>query len=129
MTTEEKISVMQAYVEGKKIQVKAWCASEWKDCIFEPKWYWESCDYRVKPEEKYIPYKDYKEMVDDFCERFGVKCSAHEMPLIWLKSKATDYMMLVTGFSGGDEAIKKFTNYFKEYTYLDGSPVGKKVEE
>ena len=126
--TKRKIEVMQAYVEGKKIQVKACGASEWRDCILEPEWDWVSCEYRVKPEEQYRPYKDYHEMVDDFCERFGVNCHAYEMPMIWVKQKATGTMRLLKTFSHDTEA-GTLIRMFDACTYLDGSPVGKKVEE
>lgn len=128
MTTEEKIAVMQAYVDGKKIQVKACCVREWRDCIVAPDWDWVSYDYRVKPEEKYRPYNEYHEMIDDFCERFGVNCPKYAMPLIWVKQKNLDYAYMIREFqSTSDESRMKYC--LENYTYLDGSPVGKKVEE
>ena len=53
MTTKEKIAVMQAYVDGKKIQCKY--LSEEKDCWCDcevPLWHWYMKDYRIKPEEE-----------------------------------------------------------------------------
>lgn len=48
-TTAQKIEVMQAYVDGKKIQGHV--AGEWCDFEGEPNWQWFSNDYRVKPLE------------------------------------------------------------------------------
>ena len=131
--TKRKIEVMQACVEGKKIQIKGHCASKWIDCA-GPSWNWVTYDYRVKPEEKYRPYKDYQpykdyhEMVEDFCERFGVNCPAYAMPLIWVKEKDSKTVRLIKSFPKETEfgSVKR---WFLTCTYLDGSPVGKKEEK
>lgn len=54
MTTKEKIAVMQAYVDGKQIQIRATRInkSDWVDSYGEPHWDWEFFDYRVKPQEE-----------------------------------------------------------------------------
>lgn len=52
MTTEEKIAVMQAHVDGKRI--------EWKNELIEweilhsknPNWDWTTCEYRIAEEPK-----------------------------------------------------------------------------
>jgi len=53
-TTQEKIAVMQAYVDGKKIE---WLSNgEWAG-IEVPAWNWISYDYRVKqdpPREVFV---------------------------------------------------------------------------
>lgn len=66
MKTEEKIAVMQAFVEGKKIQQKFLHEDEWMD-IDEPEWSWCDFEYRVKPE--YILPKTWKE----FCKIHKIK--------------------------------------------------------
>lgn len=130
MTTKEKIAVMQAYVEGKKVQIKTILGVDtWCNCYIEPDWNWHDNLYRVKPEDKYRPYKDYREMVEDFCERFGVNCPEYSMPLIWLKHKTADYVCLVDSFRNDDDTKFFLNDKFDSMTYLDGSPVGKKVEE
>lgn len=48
-TTQEKIAVMQAHVDGKTIQVYgngSWC---WSD-TYDPRWNWTDFTYRVAPE-------------------------------------------------------------------------------
>lgn len=53
MTTKEKIAVMQAYVDGKKIQFARKNKEDWEDySTGEPLWAWSMFDYRIKPEEE-----------------------------------------------------------------------------
>ncbi|EAH4635811.1 hypothetical protein A0M37_02600 [Campylobacter jejuni] len=49
-TLKEKIEVMEAFKNGKQVQVKD-TNSDWHD-VKEPQWNWLSCDYRVKPREE-----------------------------------------------------------------------------
>lgn len=133
MTTEEKIEVMKAYAEGKKIQVrdktlKVWI--DWGTCG-EPEWDWGINDYRIKPEDKYRPYKDTDEMISDWKERFVAKdWPSHSMPLIWLmcgetRSFVTDYLPdSVYAFS----TSLTMQDIYEDYTYLDGSPCGMKED-
>lgn len=128
MSTEEKIAVMQAYADGKKIQYREAGHTEWLDYKGEPEWRWGPYCYRIKPETKYRPYKDYREMVEDFCERFDASSPVYAMPLIWVKQKETGTVMLLTSFSM-DTEVANLSRRFVECTYIDGSSFGKKVEE
>ena len=51
-STKEKIAIMQAYEDGKKIQGRDPETEDWFDWTGknEPSWDWRSGDYRVKPE-------------------------------------------------------------------------------
>lgn len=51
-TTEEKIKVMQAYTEGKEIEIES-VEGGWY-VVPEPSWNWRTFDYRVKPEPKVL---------------------------------------------------------------------------
>lgn len=46
MTTEEKIAVMQAYLDGKVIEISPRNQNDWGICKC-PLWDWRLCDYRV----------------------------------------------------------------------------------
>ncbi len=51
-TTQEKIAIMQAYVDGKTLQIKT-ITGEWEDWrgtrLFpDPGFDWGRCDYRIK---------------------------------------------------------------------------------
>ena len=52
MTTEEKIEVMQAWVDGQPIQVSE-RAGIWDDC--KPVWNWTLYDYRITPTHPPLP--------------------------------------------------------------------------
>jgi len=56
-TTKEKIAVMQAYVNGEKLEIllpsMGW--DEWR-AVGEPHWDWQNIDYRIKPEPKLRPW-------------------------------------------------------------------------
>ena len=52
MNTEEKIKVMQAFVEGKTIERLR--NGEWVGFDCEPSWDWYKYSYRIKPEPKII---------------------------------------------------------------------------
>ena len=140
MTTEEKIKVMQAHIDGEYIEFRIKGEEVWEDCGI-PAWNWQEFEYRIKPEEKkptYRPYKDTDEMIADFKERFKVNVPSYAMPLIWLKyeglySKVNEYH-LVTYYADNSECALGETMYkigelFNHFTYLDGSPCGKLVEE
>ena len=48
-TTQEKIAVMQAFVNGEKVQF-ADDRSKWLDLLaLNPSWNWDEYDYRIKP--------------------------------------------------------------------------------
>ena len=88
----------------------------------------------IEETPKYRPYKDTAEMIDDFKKRF---CShttipQYSMPLIWIKNKLFESRILVTEFYEFSVSISGTTSFkkiFDQYTYLDGSPVGKEVKE
>ena len=67
MTTKEKIAVMQAYEDGKKIQIyfKASGWTDW-DVSWGPVWDWDKHDYRIKPEEE-EPKRMTKRQLFEWC--------------------------------------------------------------
>lgn len=59
MDTKEKIKVMQAYVDGKPIQIKIHAIDkDWRDSI-NPIWDWERCTYRIKPTRQPLTSADF----------------------------------------------------------------------
>ena len=133
-TTKEKIEVMKAYEEGKTIEHKNKDGDKWFE-VSTPSWNWRDYDYRVKEEPKYRPYKDTEEMINDFCERFGVKRTNFGEPFIWVKSKDVGILIirkcLITEFYlkavilGSNNEVSHLSELFDDYTYLDGSLCGK----
>lgn len=133
MTTEEKIAVMKAYTEGKQIQFYESIANIWVDINHEPLWEWNNCEYRIKPESNYRPYKDLEEFKKDIVRKYGGSNFEQiiENRPIWLKSKSTEYIgqivNLITFNIFIDGNYYTWKTVFNNYTYLDGTPFG--IEE
>lgn len=61
MNTKEKIEVMQAYLEGKVVQIhygQEWIDWDSEECG-EPEWCWDSDEWRIKPKEVVKPSIDW----------------------------------------------------------------------
>lgn len=58
---EEKITIMQAYVDGKKIETKFVGGTNWEE-VTSPAWDWVSFDYRIK---QAVP-----RAWEEFCEQY-----------------------------------------------------------
>lgn len=141
-TTEEKIKVMKAYEEGKKII----CLNKYgvKLCdyykpkeITDPSWNWLDYDYQVQEElkPKYRPYKDIDELFKDWAEKtHNVPANMEKLvrPLIWVKRDVVDYYEgLITLYYSDNtiligEQVFNLAQLFERFTFLDGSPCGKK---
>lgn len=117
-TTEEMIEVMKAYKEGKIIEALSLLiiGSEWKQDS-SPKWTWGLYDYRVKPENMYMPYDD-----------------VNEVEFRWVKSKTLDIVYAIDGISYKDNSVHVATEgwfnmqeLFKYFITCDGKPCGNEV--
>ena len=132
MTREEAkelLPIIQAFVEGKTIQV--WANDTWKDEDYP---FMEVlCHYRIKPEPKYRPFKTQEECWQEMLkhQRFG-----------WLKSKENEFCINIGEVSWkegyGDVVITFYTSKpfplysnaaYREYTFADGAPFGVKEGE
>ena len=51
MNTKERIEVMQAYLDGKAIEVKNKIDHKWVRVWIEPQWDWSTYEYRIKPKK------------------------------------------------------------------------------
>ncbi|HPX44842.1 MAG TPA: hypothetical protein PK626_00420 [Bacteroidales bacterium] len=54
-TIEEKIAIMQAFADGKKIEIYNKRLKKWED-IEDPHWDWMDSEYRIKKVSEYRPY-------------------------------------------------------------------------
>lgn len=85
-------------------------------------------------ENTYRPYANTKELFEDFKERikmYGVESPSYSMtpPAIWVKDKNDiPYLFIIySAYQGAvGTATKTVDELFEEFTYLDGSPCGKK---
>lgn len=68
-TTNEKIAVMQAYIEGKKIKIISNLGKESEICIKKEiiahQFNWQSNDYEIVEEHKQVPFdvSDYEPLI------------------------------------------------------------------
>lgn len=53
MNIKKMIEVMQAYLDGKKIEYSPVSQDDWKP-VGIPSWSWDKCDYRIVPEPKKV---------------------------------------------------------------------------
>ena len=124
---EKILPVIQAIINGQKIQVNI--NNRWEDvdenhnCAFLP----ESYEYRIKSEPKYRSFANAEECWTEMLKHH---------PFGWVKDKKDGHYALITsvltdekevyidGISG--LTLYTFINY---YTFADNTPFGIKVEE
>lgn len=121
MKIDEMIEVMKAYKEGKPIEFRGkgspmtqkWASAD------EPIWDWDSLDYRVKPEPEYVPYDSVLEVNRDK----------------WVKKKGIPRLIKINELDLDDIVCVRvgyewvsLEDLFDEYTYDDGTPCGKLVQ-
>ena len=135
MTREEAkelLPIIQAYAEGKTIQMKTFDNDNWCDTTGLPlNFDCEPRKYRIKPDEIWRPYKDYYEMIEDFKKRFNAIVPSYIMPSIWVKHNSD--ISIITRFDKSrpegiyiNNTYRNFDDLFECYTYLDDSPCGVK---
>lgn len=80
--------------------------------------------------EEYRPYKNTDEMIKDFTECFEIFGSDISLPLIWVKHKRGNCRQLIVCLNEDRVVLsdrgEDMQGLFENYTYLDGSPIGKK---
>ena len=120
--TKKRIKVMQAFVDGKDVEVLN--TDKW-ELVSNPSWY-PNTEYRIKLESKYRPFESAQECIEEM--------RRHE-PFGWVKYKP--------GFGDKCSAITEVSissirigvtwfctkEMFQYITFLDGSPFGIKVED
>lgn len=132
MTQEQKerleyqISVMQAALEGKEIEVsdKYSTKEEWELIMCEPSWNWGTCAYRVKPEPPkpiYRPFESAEEVMEAIKEHGD-----------WVIDTDGLYLKVISiadsciGIASGTwELIEAFNDFI----FADGTLFGKLIKE
>lgn len=121
----------RAYAQGKTIQ----CRSKGEDKWFvtsHPNWL-DTCEYRVKPEKTWRPFKDIAELKQTWLAKNGAKSKGDLYePFIWVRSKSnTTSTYLITHYCGNTGVVHlcgylnvSLEQLFEDYTFLDGSPCG-----
>ena len=121
---QDRINLMQAYVNGKQIQFFSILENKWVDTI-DPSWS-QFNRYRIKPEPNYRPFINTEECWQEM--------QKHQ-PFGWIKDKNDGHYSMVTtvdaaagegkkhiGISGGN--IWTLSETMCDYTFADGEPFG-----
>ena len=113
MNTKEMIEVMQAYEDGKTIQVrdKEGLINDWS-VRKSPCWDWSKNNYRIKPTPTYRPYKPEELM---------------QLKGKWLIHKSGGLMMVISISSHGvgiNHGVYNSKEMLEIFTHEDGSPCG-----
>lgn len=127
---KEFLPLVQALSDGKTIQF--FNCDEWVD-LDDPNFGNDIEKYRIKPEEKYVPFDTIEELIDCWNQKkFNGNppySTALEMPLIWVNIKIENTRWLITGFEDGcvymDGMFYSMKELFEKFTFLDGTPIGK----
>jgi hypothetical protein len=121
----ELLPIIQAYAEGKIIQVKQPIVG-WKDNN-EPLFNGDTSSYRIKPEPKFRPFKDAEECWQEMLKHqpFGwIKCYEGYLNITYVG----DEQVYLADPDGGAILLDS-ENSYKDNTFVDGTPFGIKVEE
>ena len=125
-TIDEMISVMQAYRDGKKIEIrfKTPIKGEWGSTSM-PTWDWVRCDYRVKPDpqKKVVPYESAEEFLAAQKEHgmYLYACGQRHLPTL------VDDCCVVT-YSISGIIAHTYEEICDMYCFEDKTPCGKEVE-
>lgn len=125
---------LQAFAEGRVIECKT-KPSAVKGTYIPNDWtemkeieFWNNTEYRVKPEQKYRPFRDAKECWQEMLKH---------NPFGWIKCKDTSTInkFMVIGSLANDEVTIRasvrltYSELVKYYIFADGTPFGVKVGE
>lgn len=128
MTREEAkelLPIIQAFAEGKTIQCRT-KNRPWFDLLDNKL---EMCglfEYRIKPEQKYRPFKTKEECWNEMLKH---------QPFGWITSKKTDNYVFIDyvgelnscvciSFTAGESELYPAEMLFDNYKFVDGTPFG-----
>lgn len=135
---KELLPIIQAFADGKQIEIKTkegnrWCTLEENDLQYLDS---KKCDFRIKPEPKYRPFKNVEECWQEMLKH---------QPFGWVKTKTTpselhnisniftaDKCPISLGVDIDGSEVSEYTlsllGMFDDYKFIDGTPFGIKEE-
>ena len=123
MKVSEQRAIMKAYEDGKTIEQKRFDRTEWESIVYVEDFPFDFVmnEYRIKPEDKYRPYKSVEEAFND-AKKHG----------FWMKHKPSGRICFSTRFL--EERNTIYINSqasvigLDDYVWLDdNSPCGVKI--
>ena len=133
MTREDAkqlLPIIQAFAEGKIIEcrtkpgtISAGIPNEWTE--IKEIGFWNGIEYRIKPEQKYRPFKNEEECWQEMMKH---------QPFGWVKIEdlyrnIANVTSCSITFADNEARDVEYEQAFKNYTFADGTPFGVKVEE
>ena len=135
MTKEEAkefYPILQAYAEGKVIEcrtkpgtISTSIPNEWTE--MKEIGFWNSIEYRIKPEHTYRQFKDAEECWQEMLKHqpFGwIKCKEGYFNIVYVDD---DYAGLAD--KDGSSILLASKNSYQDNTFYDGTPFGVKIED
>lgn len=123
---KELLPVIQAFAEGKIIQSKIHYKTEWIDIEKDDEASFNTtlCDYRIKPEAKYRPFKTREECWQEM---------QRHNPFGWVYDKNNNVNVSIYFISNGGAALTSnvtlpFDEFYDIFVFVDGTPFGIKEE-
>ena len=123
---KELLPIMQAYSEGKTIEVLSMSitGAKWTE-IYEPDFVLNPNKYRIKSEPKYRPFKSKEECWSEMMKHtpFGWVSSKNEEATAFVYFICTNYTRVNDGYSINGWCFN-YEEMFDKYTFGDGTPFG-----
>ena len=119
---QDRIDLMQAYVDGKQIQFYSRLEDKWVDTI-DPSWS-QFNRYRIKPEPNYRPFRNVEECWQEM--------QKHQ-PFGWIKDKEDGHYTMVTTVDAAEggkcisisgDHLWTLAETMNIFTFVDGTPFG-----
>ena len=120
---QDRIDLMQAYVDGKQIQYFNMLEGKWEDTT-DPRWS-QGSSYRIKPELNYRPFRTIEECWQEMRKHH---------PFGWIKNNENGHYSTVTMVDAGVITIRgdnlwSFDDTMNNFTFADGTPFGINTED
>lgn len=115
---QNKINVMQAFIDGKQIESKHICLNDWADTK-NPLWQWGIYEYRVK-QKNYRPFETIDEVFDAMKLHGGILCydkSTMNPHCLSINTK----QVFVNGYA------VPFDELLEKYLFKDNTPCGVEI--
>ena len=114
---QDKINVMQAFIEGKEIEYRHICLNNWADNK-SPLWQWGRYEYRVK--QHYRPFETIDEVFDAMKLHGGILCydkSTMNPHCLSINTR----QVFVNGYA------VPFDELLEKYLFKDNTPCGVEI--
>lgn len=122
---KELLPIIQAFAEGKEIEIKTKEGVRWSTLEEDDIQYldFKKCDFRIKPEPKYRPFKNAEECFEEMQKHqpFGwVKNEQMKFNIVCIRTNGTVRTVINNGIYN---SWYSFKDSFR-LTFIDGTPFG-----